>query len=314
LLAALTLIALRVLIGFHFFNEGLDKFLKPKPFSSGFFENSKGPLSSFYRSHIWDPDGLLRLGYKPAPSDDRSTFPFPSIDMSPTKANWKSYRQKVSNHYGFNDQQEAASQKILAKYERLLDTFVDENREEIVKYFQGVQRRERDKRDPARRDVASLRSQATENEMDLRVGAEPWSIGRAKLLAKVDALWKGIEREMNDVAGKKQRIEVKIDKIGRSRFDSESIDKMVPWFDMAIGACLVLGLFTRIAGILGAAFLAMVVSSQWPGAAGALPTWPQAIECIALLHLAAIGAGRYGGLDGILRVTLGRCCRRKQGT
>jgi uncharacterized membrane protein YphA (DoxX/SURF4 family) len=306
-LGAVTLIALRLVIGFHFLSEGIDKLLDPKPFSSSFFESAKGPMASFYRGHMWDPDGLLRLGYKPSETNDRTHFQVPSIDLSATKANWRSYRQRIASHYGFNEQQEKASENVVKKYERLLDTFANENGGDIIEYFQGIQRREQNKRDTAHREVASLRGQATTTEMELRGK-------RAALLAKVDALWAGIERELNEIAGNSKQTRLAIRKIGRSALDTESLDTIVPWFDLAIGACLIVGLLTRFAGVLGALFLAMVVSSQWPGMPGALPTWPQAIECLALLHLAAIGAGQYGGVDGILRVTLGRCCRRKQGT
>ena len=73
----------------------------------------------------------------------------------------------------------------------------------------------------------------------------------------------------------------------------------MPWFDVAIGACLILGLFTRPAAILGAAFLASICVSQWPLSPGAVPIYNQAIEMLALFALAAIGAGRFFGLDAI---------------
>jgi len=306
-LGAVSLIALRLVVGFHFLSEGLDKLLDPKPFSSSFFEGAKGPMASFYRGHMWDPDGLMRLGYKKADTEDRSRFQAPSIDLSATKSNWRAYRQRVANYYGFNDEQEKQSENIVKKFERLLDAFAEENGDDILEYFQGIQRREQNKRDPAHRDVDSLRGQATTTEMELRGK-------RATLLAKADALWAGVQRELNAVARDSKKAPLPIRKIGRSALDTESIDKIIPWFDLTIGACLIVGLLTRVAGVLGALFLAMVVTSQWPGTPGALPTWPQAIECLVLLHLAAIGAGQYGGLDGILRVTLGRCCRPKQGT
>ena len=47
----------------------------------------------------------------------------------------------------------------------------------------------------------------------------------------------------------------------------------------------------------GALFLASVVATQWPGAEGAMPTYYQVVEMLALLVVAATGAGRFAGLD-----------------
>jgi uncharacterized membrane protein YphA (DoxX/SURF4 family) len=84
----------------------------------------------------------------------------------------------------------------------------------------------------------------------------------------------------------------------------------VPWFDVTIGVCLILGLLTRAAAILGALFLASVCASQL--APGALPIYNQAIEMLALLALAAIGAGRFLGLDAICCGLKAICCPGKK--
>ena len=79
--------------------------------------------------------------------------------------------------------------------------------------------------------------------------------------------------------------------------DSEFVDRAIPYFDIAVGLCLILGLFTRPAAILGGLFLASVCVSQWPGYPGAAPIYPYVIEMLALFALAAIGAGQIAGLD-----------------
>jgi uncharacterized membrane protein YphA (DoxX/SURF4 family) len=70
-----------------------------------------------------------------------------------------------------------------------------------------------------------------------------------------------------------------------------------------IGACLMFGLFTRVAAIVGALFLLSVMASQppWvPGAMSPVPYFYQLVEFAAFLLLAAVGAGRWGGLDFII--------------
>jgi hypothetical protein len=96
-------------------------------------------------------------------------------------------------------------------------------------------------------------------------------------------------------------------KTGQSFGDSEMADRVVPWFDAAIGVCLILGLLTRPAAILGAIFLASICLSQWPLTPGAAPIYNQAIEMLALLVLAAVGAGRFLGLDYFLSCAYGAC-------
>jgi hypothetical protein len=46
-------------------------------------------------------------------------------------------------------------------------------------------------------------------------------------------------------------------------------------------------------------FLISICASQWPLAPGAAPIYNQAVEALALLALAAIGAGRFFGIDAI---------------
>ena len=97
----------------------------------------------------------------------------------------------------------------------------------------------------------------------------------------------------------------------RAQFLAE-MDRVVPWFDVAIGVCLILGLLTRPAAILGAMFLASVCASQWPLSPGAMPIYNQAVEMLALLALAAIGAGRFAGLDYFCCGLKAICCPGKK--
>src|SRR5262249_32436886 len=87
-------------------------------------------------------------------------------------------------------------------------------------------------------------------------------------------------------------------------------DFLVAWGLTIIGACLLLGLFSRTACVAGALlvlsfYLAM---PPWPG----LPENPRAeghylivnkniIEMLALLALATTASGKWAGLDGLFR-------------
>jgi uncharacterized membrane protein YphA (DoxX/SURF4 family) len=116
----------------------------------------------------------------------------------------------------------------------------------------------------------------------------------------VDRLWQDFENDMNAIATPEQwqrHGRLAVTKPGRAPLDSETLDRIVPWFDLTIGGLLVMGLFTRLAALAGAAFLVSVCLSQWPLAPGAAPIYYQAVEALSLLVLAAVGAGRYLGVD-----------------
>ncbi|MCI0705086.1 MAG: hypothetical protein L0241_28835 [Planctomycetia bacterium] len=87
------------------------------------------------------------------------------------------------------------------------------------------------------------------------------------------------------------------------------IDKVTMWFLVGVGACLMAGLFTRLACLLGAGFLVMTYLAHPP-----FPWYPQppgtegnpifinknVIECLALLVLMCYPTGRWLGLDALV--------------
>jgi uncharacterized membrane protein YphA (DoxX/SURF4 family) len=88
-------------------------------------------------------------------------------------------------------------------------------------------------------------------------------------------------------------------------------DTMVRYGLVAVGVCLLLGLFTRTACLVGALFLLLFYLAMMP-----LPFWPDnpraeghyilinknIIEMLALLALATTQSGRWAGLDGLLHL------------
>jgi uncharacterized membrane protein YphA (DoxX/SURF4 family) len=97
------------------------------------------------------------------------------------------------------------------------------------------------------------------------------------------------------------------------------INQITMWGITAVGTCLILGLFTRLACLGGAAFLLMVYLAM--PALPWLPANPRAeghyffvnkniVEMLALLMLATTQSGRWVGLDGLLRVFRTRRLRK----
>ncbi len=281
-----TLVALRFLIGFHFFSEGAMKVRNGKPFSGAFFANAKGPLAPTYRDLVWDPDGLARLNY--AVNEDGS----PGLSTERTQLAWEAHVDNAAAFYRFDDNQKVEARRVGETWVELLNEFAKDYRPELLEYFHGVRRRDRNRVDPAMNGVESLRGQKKKWESKLKTAGAP-------LIATAEALRSGYEMAIFNVANEEQRKRgiFEVPQPGRRAFDSVTMDSFIPYFDMAIGLLLMFGLFTRTASVIGAVFLGSVVLSQFPGATEAVATWPQAIEMVALIALAATTAGRFAGLD-----------------
>src|SRR5690606_29539649 len=127
--------------------------------------------------------------------------------------------------------------------------------------------------------------------------------------------WADYESSINALATDEQYAAsgpLKLERLGRRALDSMAVDRIIPYFDLAIGVLLVLGLFTRVASAAGAAFLASVVLSQWPLSPDATPIYYQSVELCGLLVLAGTAAGRFAGLDYFLHLARMKCCPPKQ--
>ncbi len=287
-LAALVIVALRVGIGLHFYLEGMSKLRDPKPFSAAFLSNAKGPLAPLYRQMVWDADGLFRLNY------------------DYTYHHWDDYKNRIAAHFRFDEPQLARAQEIFDAYVRRFAFLINEKQDDLQQYYGELKRRDANAADPAR----SLTSLAAH---DARITQDRTALA-APVLATIDKLWKDLENDLNSLATAEQykrHGRLPIGKVARRLFDSEFMDRWVPYFDIAVGACLILGLFTRPAALAGGLFLLSVCLSQWPLTAGAVPIYYQAVEMLALFALAAIGAGNYAGLDFLLGGAYRMCCGKK---
>jgi uncharacterized membrane protein YphA (DoxX/SURF4 family) len=273
-LVVLAVVALRLAVGWHFFREGADKMTAGDFSSAGFMESAKGPLAPAFRNMVWDVDGLARL-------DEQAT-----LDA------WNQYRVQVGRRYGFDDTQTAEAEKVYEARKKQLEGFFEQYAEDIEIYRKGVERRARNRKDAAYAEVASLEGQAA------RIKGESKGDG-ALLLESIAAIRRGYERELNALATEEQagRGPIAMKKPARKPMDTVFIDSIIPTFDLVVGALLIVGLFTRPTCLAGAGFLATIIATQWPGAPGAIPAHYQIVEMFALLVLAAIGAGRFFGLD-----------------
>lgn len=285
LLATLMLVILRVTIGWHFYSEGVEKYQSGTWDAKPFFANAKGPFAEHFRELVWDHDGQIRLDYQKTKEGIK-----PSETMMLHLA---AFRDRAAAHYGFDKKQTSKAQaNYIQAIEQLSYTYAD-NVETIAEFRLGLDRLKKLDDDERRAGVASLQGQTETIRTELNQKIAP-------VLKKVDEIWSTYEDAQNSLATVEQatnRSPIKLGVISTGRMNTKTINQIVPYFDMAIGICLILGLFTPVAALAAAGFLGSVFLSQYPPSTGPGSTMYQLIESMACLVLASVGAGRFAGLD-----------------
>jgi len=290
------LVALRLGCGWLFYREGSKKLDSDSFTSTQFLRGAKGPLAGLYVGMIPDPYGTLRQDY---------TY---------TEDYWERYYNNAAGHFNFDEEQldeaETAYHRALAKLKFYLgDT--EEEREENLRQWDRVQQAKNN----ATAGVNYRRTWIEQKEDEINAELQGW-------LRDIDEIWDSYEKDINDIArggmldlgGGKSMSQHQyyghypLPPPGARGITSGFADTVIPWFTFGVGALLVLGLFTRVAALGGSLFLLSVVGSQPPFVASAEDINYQIVLLLALLVVAAVGAGRWGGLDFFLRWGWSKCC------
>lgn len=276
-LGILSIIALRVCIGWHFYMEGATK-VRGNDFSSvGFLNAAKGPLADKFQSLIWDHDGKIRLDQKRVG------------DIFAAGA------EDASKHFGFTDDQAQQATNLSKQFiTKLNEEVYKPASDDIIKFVRGQERIAKMDSSGLYR-LESMQGQKDKIKSELNAAVKP-------TLTKVEEVWNQYQNRLNAIANPTQLESVgtyQLVKPGQGPLSTDAVDKIIPIFDMVIGILLIIGLLTPVASILASLFLLSVVLTQMPGYPGSAPTYFQAVEAIALLVLAATDAGRYAGLDFI---------------
>lgn len=278
---------LRVAIGWHFQHEGLWKVgtwtKGDKPFSAeGYLKNATGPFAPYFRGMLPDVNGLAKL------------------DPPRLKAAWADDVGRIGTHFGFNDAQLAQAKAALTDAQGFADTWsLDrEFRDKRVKYYHdlgAVQKIERDSN-----SLTSQRDWAWAQRKTL-------DADRKEVVKEIDARGAALKEAVSKLATPEQ-----LASAGPFTPPWTTLDwnnRLTAYSLVAIGLCLMFGLFTRFAALGGAAFLTLIYLSMppWPW----LPPNPlenghyafidrNAVEMLACLALAALPTGHWVGLDALL--------------
>lgn len=289
--AILFLVLLRLVIGWHFFQEGAVK-VRDGFSSTGFLAAAKGPFAKNFQAMIPDYDGTIRMDAK---------------RMSDAA---EAYGEQIKREFGLSEDQNKEVDAILTEFKAKRKETYDEWKPQIEEYKNGIERLAKLDSDPSRKKVASLRGQREEIETKWRALGKP-------VLSEIDNSVNQMVSRLNAVATDEQanpdpkkplakdpngnviRKTVPFKYEGEGPISVRLVDKIIPIFDMSVGILLLIGLLTPLAGLAAGVFLASVVVSQFPGFPGTQPTYYQAIEMLGCFFVAFADAGRYAGLDFI---------------
>jgi uncharacterized membrane protein YphA (DoxX/SURF4 family) len=288
------LVLLRLNIGWHFYSEGMSHYTDPEWTSANVLRAAKGPLAPTFRSYLPEYQDLQTL----AAAEDMK-----AVDawLQTTAESLAVEKQRFADFYKFDEAQQAAAEKLLKLRQDQIRAWGPDNQEDLETYIHERKRLATQQSEPAAKDVPFKKQRIAAKQAELRAQESGW-------LADLQAVRKGFQSELAALRTNDQ-LERGLPPQPQTRLSK--VDKVMLYGIMGIGVCLILGLFTRLACLLGAAFLVSVVLTQPFWVSDAQPTFNQWVEMIALLVLASTNVGKWGGLDFFLSCLFGGCCRGK---
>lgn len=297
LLATLALIALRVVIGLHFFLEGSSHLRDPQWSSAGFRRAAVGPLGDFYRQSLPEPGNFSDTI---AALDDRAIDEVIATWEANVVADWErrvAARQAVVAAEDAAAAAEAASQVVEATREEW-KAYLEEITPDIEDYRGELARLAAMRRSGGAEEIPYVIDRIRDKQQELAGAAAGWK-------ADAEAFGDRVVGRFAEAVSPQSRAAVAavVD-----RTDLWKADQFVSWSLVAIGGCLVVGFLTKFNAVGGMIFLGSVVATQPFWIPGAQATYDQWVEIAGLLVLASMPCGGWMGLDYFLSPLTRRCC------
>jgi uncharacterized membrane protein YphA (DoxX/SURF4 family) len=272
-----------------------DAIANPKQLSS----EESAQLNAWVSSYVKRRQGELQQGKVNPPQ---------YVEFSPADAwgknildDWKALAEKFVAVKDLSDEQRKQAEEVYKRYELHLADFLAEESLAIEAYQHELWRLQQAQSEPGSREVPFEIARVA--DLDTRLSSTPraW-------VAEVQSMDEGLADALFAILTPEQRSSAtggRVLKILKNP-ETRNLEKMnwtVSLVVTGVGVCLLLGLFTRAAAVVGALFLLSVMLSQPPWVAGAntMFFYYQLVEFAALLFLAAVGAGRWAGLDFIIQ-------------
>jgi uncharacterized membrane protein YphA (DoxX/SURF4 family) len=298
LLAVAALAFLRIVLGLHFFLEGLSHLRDPDWSSAGFRKAAVGPLADWYRSFLPQTgDWAGTLGSPGARSAAEASRGW----QESVVGGWRKLLDARSKRVPLTADARAAAEKSLAAAGDELARYAASLEDDFADYRLQLARLDGMERRPGAAEIPFERERLTKKKKELGGQAAGWMKDAAAIGHKLVAEWDA--QLPTDADRSRAALAAEPTKLWRG-------DRFVSWSLVTIGACLVLGLLVKFNAMGAALFLLSVVATQPFWVAGAQSTYDQWVELAALLAIAALPCGGWSGLDYFLQswCPWSRCC------
>lgn len=276
----MVLVLLRVSIGWHFLYQGIGKLKDPAFASEGFLSQAKGPFAGYFHDLIPDYTGQDRL---------KQSYQLQRL---------QTYAAQFAQQYKLDNEQQQKADALLAERKAEVEQFLgDPATAQAIEKAATEWAYVDTLRAPPGKQVPYREKWLWDKQSELRKQAQGW-------LDELDKIHGRLEDGLASLLTSDQRGRGQVQQPVWQNF---GMDQFITWTNIAIGLCLIVGLFTRLASLGGGAFLALIVLAtlDWPWSYPPLP--PAAgrslivnkefIEMMALFFLATTQVGRWGGLD-----------------
>lgn len=288
LFAVVALALLRIVVGLHFFLEGLAHLRDPAWSSAGFRKAAVGPLGDFYRSSLPEVgDWSGTLGGR----DRRSAADAAAAWQESVVRSWEDLLSARSRAVPLNGAAREAAEAQIAAAGKELATYLADIAPDLDDYRMQVDRLEAQARQPSAREVPFERKRVADKRRELAAMAAAWQADAASIGEKLVADWDAALPFTDRIRAAAARPPTSLWRA----------DRFVSWALVTIGGCLVLGILVPFHAMGGVFFLASVIASQPFWVPGAQATYDQWVELAALLVLATMPLGGWRGLDYFLR-------------
>lgn len=318
----ISLILLRLIIGWHFLFEGLHKIhslYSPRPFSSEiYFRESSGPLGKFMKGFLQDPDAELLA----------------KLDEKSITNDWNTTAKDFATAYQFTPEQTKSADEVLEKnLKKTLDWFREGKKEIEIPSPDGKPTGTLKINYTIPQWLAYYKSKLEELDK-IRSDDRSWYLGKeldkARIASTKAEISKGRKELSDEYDSQKGAFNSELQKLLTNEQKSVVLPPIqkkmgfIHWINLmtifgitAIGAGLFLGLFTRIACLGGIGFLAMTYFTIPPFPWLPVPPLNEGnyvfvnknlVEMFAMIVLATTNSGRWFGLDAILANLLPNCC------
>ena len=288
------LVLLRLNIGWHFFSEGVSHYTNPHWSSEGFLRAAKGPLAPRFQAVLPDYYGFDELRAKGTAIEAENWFKSHGDRLA-------EYGERFAGHYHFDAKQQVDASELLAVRQKQLFGWITSHKEDIATHFHERDRIAKTATQPTAEAVPFQKKRIADKSAELNAEARGW-------IAQVKEIEDDYRTELANLRTPDQ---LEQGPLPGEKSSLQRVDQVMTYGILGIGACLIVGLFTRLACVLGAAFLLSVVLTQPFWITDTQPTFNQWVELIALLALATTNVGKWGGLDFFLSCILGGCCGSK---